>query len=525
MSHIRPASGRHLDHSQRGPKPALDAVPPPHTRGGSIPFLIARFSARIRQAMHRIGLGPRLTGAFLLVAGLALATAAVSLLGLARASEAGRLLDQSAAMLTSGQDLQAAIEALPGPPSSYLLTGDPLAGARFGEAVAAARARLANYADQATAAGVGPDVDALAAVAADVDAAERLGLGIFQANGGGAAQLADLEQHVTRATTRLQPLLDRAQASMIAARVAYPNAQRTATAGLLASALLAVVLALGLAWYSTRRLADPLANLAEAATRIAAGDLATPVPTAGPGELGQLAAAFERMRRMLVHERDQARLLAILEERDRIGREMHDGLAQVLGYVNTKAQAAREFLNAGQAETASQQLEELVVAAREGYGDAREAIADLRVEGVGERSLSELLAEQVSRFRRQSGLRCELAVAPDWRDAELAPTARVQVLRIVQEALTNTRKHAKAHGVRVSLETSDQQALVRIADDGCGFHLSRLLSPDFARYGLRTMRERAQAVGGSLRIESLPGEGTRIIVRVPLAGPDGAEDR
>jgi signal transduction histidine kinase len=122
-------------------------------------------------------------------------------------------------------------------------------------------------------------------------------------------------------------------------------------------------------------------------------------------------------------------------------------------------------------------------------------------------------------------VRCELAVAPDWRDAELVPSARVQVLRIVQEALTNTRKHAKAQGVRVSLETWDQQALVRIADDGCGFHLSRLLSPDYARYGLRTMRERAQAVGGSLRIESLPGAGTRIIVHVPLAGPDGAEDR
>ncbi len=505
-------------------RPPLDAVAPTPARGGSIPLSIAQFLAWIRQAKHRIGLGPRLAGAFLLVAGLTVATGAVSLLGLARASEASRLLDQSAAMLTSGQDLRGAIEALPGPPSNYLLTGDPAARARFDSAVVAARVQLASYASQATAPATGPDVDSLAAVAAEVDAAQRLGLGIFEANGG-VAQLADLEQHVTRATTRLQPLLERAQEGMIAARAAYPNAQRIAAAGLLASVLLAVALALGLAWYSTRRLTEPLANLAEATTRIAAGDLATPVPTAGPGELGQLAAAFERMRGMLVHERDRARRLAILEERDRIGREMHDGLAQVLGYVNTKAQAAREFLKTGQAASASQQLEELIVAARAGYTDAREAIADLRVEGVGERSLSDLLAEHVSRFRRQSGVPCELTVAPDWRDAELAPSARVQVLRIVQEALTNARKHAEAHCVRVSLEVSDKQALVRIADDGRGFPLSRLLSPDFARYGLRTMRERAQAVGGSLRIESLPGEGTRIIVHVPLAGPDGAEDR
>jgi signal transduction histidine kinase len=525
MAYLRPAGGRHLDDSQPAAGPPLDAVAPTPTRGGSIPFLIARLSTRIRQSADRIGLGPRLAGAFLLVAGLTVATGTISLLGLARASEASRLLDQSAAMLASGQDLRAAIEALPGPPSNYLLTGDPAARARFDSAAVAVRAQLAGYASQATAAGTGPDVYSLAAVAAQVDAAERLGLEIFQTNGGGAAQLAALEQQVTLATTRLQPLLGRAQEGLIAARAAYPNAQRTAAAGLLVSVLLAVALALGLAWYSTRRLTEPLANLAEASTRIAAGDLATPVPSAGPGELGQLAAAFERMRRMLVHERDRARRLAILEERDRIGREMHDGLAQVLGYVNTKAQAAREFLKADQADSASQQLEELIVAAREGYADAREAIADLRVEGVAERSLADLLAEHVSRFHRQSGVPCELTVAPDWRDAELAPSARVQVLRIVQEALTNARKHADATCVRVSVEVYDNQALVRIADDGRGFPLSRLLSPDFARYGLRTMRERAQAVGGSLRIESLPGEGTRIILHVPLAGPEGTEDR
>jgi signal transduction histidine kinase len=290
------------------------------------------------------------------------------------------------------------------------------------------------------------------------------------------------------------------------------------------SALLALVLGLGLGWYSTLRLTRPLAQLGAAADRIGANDLATPirVPDA-PGELGQLARTLEHMRRMLQHERERARRLAILEERDRIGREMHDGLAQVLGFVNTKAQAVREYLRTEQPAAAARHLEELIVAAREAYADAREAIAGLRVEGAAERPLAELLAEQIERFQRQSGLAAELKLAPEWTDAYLSATARVQLLRIVQEALTNTRKHAAAQHVTLSLTVENEQVHLCIADDGRGFHLSRLLSPDFSRFGLRTMRERAQAVGGVFRIESLPGQGTRLSVHVPLHAAGEAE--
>jgi signal transduction histidine kinase len=313
-------------------------------------------------------------------------------------------------------------------------------------------------------------------------------------------------------------------AELDAALADLDAASRQARAGLLGSAALAAALGLGLGWYSTRRLTIPLAQLDAAAERISANDLATPVaaPTA-PGELGELALALDSMRRMLRHEREQVRRLAILEERDRIGREMHDGLAQVLGFVNTKAQTVREYLRAAQPGPAAQHLEELIVAAREAYADAREAIAGLRVEGAAERPLAELLAEQAARFQRHGGAALELRLAPGWSDELLSPTARVQLLRIVQEALTNVRKHAAAAHVTVSLDLEGSQARLCIADDGRGFHLSRLLSPDFSRFGLRTMRERAQAVGGLFRIEALPGQGTRINVHLPLRASADAE--
>ncbi len=500
-------------------KPVLAAEPRP----AWAPMLARRLG------VSSLGLGPRLTGAFLLVAVLALASGAVGLWSLSQANAAARLLDQSAGMIQAVQEVRVAFGALGEPPSTYLLTGDPGAAARFDGAVAAVRARLAEYAaahslhrhstDYAQAAHA-----LIAAANVDVDAVAALGHAVFAAQDRATAiaALAQLQARSASASARLGELLAEAQTESAAARLSYPAAQRLATAGISLSALLAVGLALGLAWYSTRRLTRPLAQLGQAADRIAAGDLLAPVAVDAPGELGQLAAAFERMRRMLVHERDRARRLAILEERDRIGREMHDGLAQVVGYVNTKAQAVREFLRAGQTETAGQQVEELIGAAREAYADARTAIADLRAEGVNERGLAELLEEQLERFRRQAGVVATLELAPDWPEAALAPGVRVQVLRIVQEALTNARKHAAAQHVHVSLALVEGQAHVVVADDGRGFHLSRLLSPDFQRYGLRTMRERAQAVGGTFRIESLPGAGTRISVLVPLESPDEA---
>jgi signal transduction histidine kinase len=283
-------------------------------------------------------------------------------------------------------------------------------------------------------------------------------------------------------------------------------------------------LAVGLAFVFTRSISGPLTKLSDATDRITDGDLSTPIAVEGSGEIGQLAESFERMRLTIVHERGQVRLLAVLEERDRIGREMHDGLAQVLGYVNTKAQAVHEFLRAGDTGAAKQQLQELIAASREAYTDAREMIVGLRMNDVHDRGLAGLAEEVVERFQRQSGVAAELVVRLSWDDSAVPATAKVQSLRIIQEALTNVRKHADASQVGVILDKRNNSALIVVKDDGCGFMLSRLLRPDFSRYGLRTMRERAQAVGGTLRIESAPGKGTCLMATLPLTEVEGVTE-
>ena len=212
----------------------------------------------------------------------------------------------------------------------------------------------------------------------------------------------------------------------------------------------------------------------------------------------------------------QVGALAITEERERIAREMHDSLAQVLGYVNTKAQAAQALLQNGQSDRASAQLGQLAETAREAYADVREDILGLRASPVDDRGFLAALGDYLARWQEQSGVEVQLITDPPAGfAAPLSPSAEVQLLRIIQEALANVRKHANARQatIRLSQRTDDVEAVV--ADDGSGFDpaaLGRSTSPHF---GLATMRERAEAVGGDFDVRSHPGGGTRVMVRVP----------
>jgi signal transduction histidine kinase len=220
------------------------------------------------------------------------------------------------------------------------------------------------------------------------------------------------------------------------------------------------------------------------------------------------------------HLHRQLQALAITEERERIAREMHDSLAQVLGYVNTKAQAAQTLVRKGETERAAEQIGQLAEAARGAYADVREGILGLRTSRPGERGFHAALADYLQQWQGQSGIAVELVAAPDV-PPRLAPAAEVQLLRIVQEALTNVRKHAGAERATVGLETAGDTLIVTIADDGGGFALTAPPPSAGPRFGLATMRERAEAIGGTFTIESTAGQGTRVTVRVPQAGTPG----
>ena len=213
----------------------------------------------------------------------------------------------------------------------------------------------------------------------------------------------------------------------------------------------------------------------------------------------------------------QVRALAITEEREWIAREMHDSLAQVLGYVNAKAQAAQVLLGNGRPEQAGAQIGQLAEAAREAYADVREGILGLRTSLGGEGTFGETIAAYLERWQEQSGVRVELIVDPPYlTDSGLSPAAEVQLLRIVQEAMTNVRKHSTAHHASVTLRRSISGVEATIEDDGAGFEPETLGRSDRPRFGLSTMRERAEAVGGTFEIDSAPNAGARVIVRLPF---------
>ncbi len=206
--------------------------------------------------------------------------------------------------------------------------------------------------------------------------------------------------------------------------------------------------------------------------------------------------------------------LAVAEERLHIAHEMHDGLAQVLAYVNTKAQAVREFLRAGRTDEAARQLDQLAAAAREVYTDVRESIIGLRSATTAgpDWDLVEALTEYVESWQAQAGIACRLRA--DSR-LQFPQAARLQLLRIVQEALANVRKHAQARQVEIDLGVQGRTVRLTVGDDGVGFNPSELGRSEVPRFGLATMRERAESIGATFAIGSSPSGGTLIQLEMP----------
>ncbi|MBI4336933.1 MAG: GAF domain-containing sensor histidine kinase [Chloroflexi bacterium] len=209
---------------------------------------------------------------------------------------------------------------------------------------------------------------------------------------------------------------------------------------------------------------------------------------------------------------EEVRTLATVAERERLAREMHDGLAQVLGYVNTKAQAVQELLKAGQVEAAVGQMEQLEAAARDTYDDVRETILALGANG-RKRPLLQSLRDYVHRFEELSGLPTEMEAEGDLY--QFNPSVEVQVLRIVQEALANVRKHAQATRASVLLYCGASGCRLVVEDNGRGFDPAHVTRGPWPHLGLQSMQERAAAIGARFTLDTAPGRGTRVILDLP----------
>lgn len=213
---------------------------------------------------------------------------------------------------------------------------------------------------------------------------------------------------------------------------------------------------------------------------------------------------------------EQQGVVATLKERERLARELHDGIGQTIGYVGVQTQTALKWLYDGNNEKAVSLLDRLVQVSKDAHADVRESIFSLNIGSGRQWSFLPALKEYMNKFQANYGIRTELAISAGIDENTVESGAGVQLLRVIQEAMTNARKHRGASFFRVCIGRNGSMAQISIADDGQGFDTCRHEHGDDGHFGLVSMRERMAQIGGSLKMESIPGCGTTMTLDVPI---------
>ena len=229
-------------------------------------------------------------------------------------------------------------------------------------------------------------------------------------------------------------------------------------------------------------------------------------------ELAQALAHQATLAIQLTRLAEQSRQAAVLEERDRMTRDIHDTLAQGFTGIIVQLEAAEDATLRGETTEAANHLRRVSKLAREGLAEARRSVQALRPQALEDRDLLDALNRVITQMTPGSGLRAELGCVGQPRP--LAPEQEENLLRIGQEALTNTLQHAGAERFWVRLVFGLREVRLEVSDNGCGFDPARTSGG----FGLTGMKERASRLGGRMTIESAPGQGTTIIVALPNGG-------
>lgn len=227
------------------------------------------------------------------------------------------------------------------------------------------------------------------------------------------------------------------------------------------------------------------------------------------GTLGQhLGVAIENQRL-----KSREKELAVSEERNLLAQELHDSIAQGLAFLNIQVQLLQDSLRQGEAEEAMQIAGQLREGVQESYDDVRELLVHFRTR-VHQSDLDTAIIAALEKFEGQTGIVTEFERLGT--GVPLAPTDEIQAMHIIQESLSNIRKHARASHVRVVVNRDMASCRIQIEDDGIGFdpqNEPKCLSD--RHVGLKIMRERAHRIGGECRITSKPGEGSRVTLILP----------
>ncbi len=207
---------------------------------------------------------------------------------------------------------------------------------------------------------------------------------------------------------------------------------------------------------------------------------------------------------------------AITEERTRIAREIHDGIAQDLSLMVLKIGVAMKLMEQGDAGELKKELGEISTQLRYDAREVRRVIFALRPPEIETLGFLPALQKFVREFGQSNELQTNLTVRGE--ESVVSPKLETALFRLTQEALNNTRKHARAKHAWVELEFKEGTAILGARDDGKGMEIEKALEAAHARgsVGLRQMRERAERAGGKFAIESAPGKGTRIRVELPV---------
>jgi ligand-binding sensor domain-containing protein/two-component sensor histidine kinase len=211
----------------------------------------------------------------------------------------------------------------------------------------------------------------------------------------------------------------------------------------------------------------------------------------------------------------KVRYIAVLQERNRIAREIHDTLAQNLAGIALQLDSVTMELS-DVPPSLRARLDQACSLTRYSLAEARRSVSDLRSDDLERQELNVSLPAIAEKMVAGTELRVSVQVTGTRRD--LDPTTEKNLLRIYQEAIANSIKHARARVIEIELKYEDDCLVLRVRDDGIGFNTENIIPLGVGHYGLVGMRERAERIGGHMTLKSRPGEGTELLVELPFTG-------
>ncbi len=283
--------------------------------------------------------------------------------------------------------------------------------------------------------------------------------------------------------------------------------------GLTIFSLAAALIGTLFGWSTARKLSGRLAHLSQITAAWGQGNFDRQIQDDEEDEIGELGENLSRVAadlQTLLADKEQ---IAVLEERDRMARELHDTLAQGVAGLVLQLEAVKYHLDEGEVSESQLIIAEASTQARDALRTAREAIDDLRAQALFAPDFVAAVDQQAQTFSAANNIPVELKThLPD--SLLLSSTTALHARRALSEMLANVAQHAQASSVSVGLWLEEDSLVIEVVDNGTGFDVETAVRP--GHYGIIGMKERARLTGGQLSITSSPGSGTTALLRLLL---------